>query len=75
MRSTIASSLEASIPAIAQRRSFYERIVLADLDAARPQAVVDRLGEHDRFGSAGIDASSEDAVVDLIVDVRAVGVL
>ncbi|MFO7573101.1 MAG: saccharopine dehydrogenase NADP-binding domain-containing protein, partial [Gaiellaceae bacterium] len=65
----------SAFAAIAQRRSFYERIVLADLDAARPQAVVDRLGEHDRFGSAGIDASSEDAIVDLIADVRADAVL
>jgi saccharopine dehydrogenase (NAD+, L-lysine-forming) len=60
---------------IAQRRSFFERIVLADLDPGRPQAVVDRLGEHDRFGSAGLDASSEDAIVDLIRDVKADAVL
>ena len=60
---------------IAQRRSFYERIVLADLDPARPQAVVDKLGEHDRFGAAGLDASNEDAIVDLIADVKADAVL
>ena len=60
---------------IAQRRSFFERIVFADLDPSRPQAVVDRLGEHDRFGSAGLDASSEDAIVDLIRDVKADAVL
>jgi saccharopine dehydrogenase (NAD+, L-lysine-forming) len=65
----------SAFAAIAQRRSFYERIVLADLDPARPQAVVDRLGEHDRFGSAGVDASSEDAIVELIADVRADAVL
>ena len=60
---------------IAQRRTFFERIVFADLDPARPQAVVDRLGEHDRFGSAGLDASDEDAVVRLITDVKADAVL
>ncbi len=65
----------SAFAAIAQRRSFYERIVLADLDPSRPQAIVDRLGEHDRFGSAGLDASSEDAIVDLIADVKADAVL
>jgi len=65
----------SAFAAIAQRRNFYERIVLADLDPGRPQAVVDRLGEHDRFGSARLDASSEDAIVDLIADVKADAVL
>ena len=61
----------SAFAAIAQRRSFFERIVLADLDPGRPQAVVDSLGEHDRFGSAGLDASDEDAIVRLIADVQA----
>ena len=65
----------SAFAAIAQRRSFFERIVLADLDPSRPQAVVDRLGEHDRFGSAGLDASDEDAIVGLIADVKADAVL
>ena len=65
----------SAFAAIAQRRTFYERIVLADLDPLRPQAVVDRLGEHDRFGSARLDASNEDAIVDLIADVKADAVL
>jgi saccharopine dehydrogenase (NAD+, L-lysine-forming) len=65
----------SAFAAIAQRRDFYERIVLADLDPSRPQAVVDGLGEHDRFGSAGVDASDEDAIVRLIEDVRADAVL
>jgi saccharopine dehydrogenase-like NADP-dependent oxidoreductase len=65
----------SAFAAIAQRRAFYERIVLADLDPGRPQAVVDRLGEHDRFGSAGLDASDEDAIVRLIADVGADAVL
>jgi saccharopine dehydrogenase (NAD+, L-lysine-forming) len=65
----------SAFAAIAQRRDFYERIVLADLDPSRPQAVVDGLGEHDRFGSAGVDASNEDAIVRLIEDVKADAVL
>ena len=65
----------SAFAAIAQRRTFFERITLADLDSARPQAVVDRLGEHDRFNSARVDASSEDSIVDLIRDVKADAVL
>jgi len=65
----------SAFAAIAQRRSFFERIVLADLDPSRPQSVVDRLGEHDRFGSAGVDASDEDSIVRLIADVKADAVL
>ena len=65
----------SAFAAIAQRRDFFERIVMADLDPARPQAVVDRLGEHDRFGSAGVDASDEDGIVRLIADVKADAVL
>ena len=42
----------SAFAAIAQRRSFFDRITLADLDPSRPQAVVDRLGEHDRFDAA-----------------------
>ena len=56
----------SAFAAIAQRRSFFERITLADLDPARPQSVVDRLGEPDRFAAARVDASSEDSIVDLI---------
>ena len=65
----------SAFAAIAQRRSFFDQITLADLDPARAQAVVDRLGEHDRFNAARVDASSEDDIVDLIVDVKADAVL
>jgi saccharopine dehydrogenase (NAD+, L-lysine-forming) len=60
---------------IAQRRSFFDRITLADLDPSRPQSVVDRLGEPDRFAAATIDASSKDSIVALIRDVKADAVL
>jgi len=65
----------SAFASIAQRRSFFERITLADLDPARPQAVVDRLGEPDRFSAARVDASSEESVVDLIAEVKADAVL
>jgi saccharopine dehydrogenase (NAD+, L-lysine forming) len=51
---------------IAQRRSFFERIVFADVDPARPQTLVDRLGEPDRFGAARLDAGDADAVAALL---------
>ena len=59
---------------IAQRRDFFERIVLADLDPARPQAVVDALDDG-RFGAAPADASDEEALVALIREVGADAVL
>lgn len=61
----------SAFAAIAQRRTFFEHITLADVDPARPQAVVDRLGEHDRFTAARVDASSEDSIVAAIRDVEA----
>jgi saccharopine dehydrogenase (NAD+, L-lysine forming) len=61
----------SAFAAIAQRRSFFDRVTLADLDPSRPQAVVDRLGEHDRFNAARVDATSEDSIVALIRDVKA----
>ena len=60
----------SAFAAIAQRRSFFDRITLADLDVSRPQSVVDRLGEPDRFEAAAIDASSQESIVALIRDVE-----
>jgi saccharopine dehydrogenase-like NADP-dependent oxidoreductase len=59
---------------IAQRRDFFERVVLADLDPARPQAVVDALDDG-RFGAARADASDEEVLVALIREVGADAVL
>ena len=49
---------------IAARRSFFERMVFADLDEARPRALVDRLGDA-RFGAAQVDASDAAAIAAL----------
>jgi saccharopine dehydrogenase-like NADP-dependent oxidoreductase len=65
----------SAFAAIAQRRSFFDRITLADLDVSRPQSVVDRLGEPDRFAAAPIDASSQESIVALIREVGADAVL
>ncbi len=65
----------SAFAAIAQRRAFFERITLADLDPSRPQSVVDRLGEDGRFHAARVDASDEESIVSLIRDVKADAVL
>jgi saccharopine dehydrogenase (NAD+, L-lysine-forming) len=65
----------AAVAAIAQRRSFFSHMVLADVAPARAQAVVDRLGEPDRFSAAGVDAADEAALVALIRETRADAVL
>ena len=54
----------SAVAPIAARREFFERIVFSDLDPARPQALVDRLGD-DRFGAAQLDASDATAVAEL----------
>jgi saccharopine dehydrogenase (NAD+, L-lysine-forming) len=60
---------------IAQRRERFEHVTLADLDLARPTALVERLGEPNRFAAAAVDASSRSSVVELIRRVRPDAVL
>jgi saccharopine dehydrogenase (NAD+, L-lysine-forming) len=54
----------AAVAAVAQRRSFFERMVLADLDPARPEAVVAGLDDG-RFAAAQVDASDTAAIAAL----------
>ncbi len=65
----------AAAAGIAQRRSFFSHMVLADFALERAQAVVQRLGEPDRFSAAQVDASDEAALVALIRESRADAVL
>ena len=64
----------AAVSAVARRRGFFEHMVFADLDPARPQALVERLGD-DRFAAAQVDASDQSSVVDLLRATRADAVL
>jgi saccharopine dehydrogenase-like NADP-dependent oxidoreductase len=57
----------AAVAAVAQRRDFFERITFADLDPARPQALVERLDDS-RFGAAQVDASEAGSVAALARD-------
>ena len=54
----------SAVAPIAARRDFLERMVFADLDASRPRALVERLGD-DRFGAAQLDASDASRIAAL----------
>ena len=60
---------------IAQRRDFFERIVLGDLDVGRATASVESLGEPDRFDAARVDADDSDSLAALIRALRVDAVL
>jgi saccharopine dehydrogenase-like NADP-dependent oxidoreductase len=64
----------AAVAAVAKRRGFFERMVLADLDPARPQRLVASLGD-ERFAAAPVDASNADALAALIRESGADAVL
>src|ERR671919_3070205 len=64
----------AAVAAVARRRDFFERITFADLDPARPAAVLERDGD-DRFAAAQVDAGDKDALVALLRETGADAVL
>jgi saccharopine dehydrogenase-like NADP-dependent oxidoreductase len=53
----------SAIAAIAQHRSFFDQMTLADLDLQRAQRAASGLGEPDRFSAIRLDASDEGAIV------------
>ncbi len=59
-----AGGVGSAMAPIAARRSFYDRIVLADHDAARARTVVDRLADP-RFAAARVDASRAEDITAL----------
>ncbi len=60
---------------IAQRREFFDRIILGDLDIDRATAAADSLGEPDRFAAARVDATDVASLAALIRALRADAVL
>jgi saccharopine dehydrogenase-like NADP-dependent oxidoreductase len=60
-----AGGVGAAFAAIAARRDFFERLVVADYDLARAEKAA---ADDERFVAAQIDASSADAVRDLAVE-------
>ncbi len=70
-----AGGVGSAVPAIAQRRDFFDHMTVADVALDRAAAAVERLNEPDRFAAAQVDASDEAALVALIRDARADAVL
>jgi saccharopine dehydrogenase-like NADP-dependent oxidoreductase len=64
----------SAVAAVAKRRDFFERMTFADLDPARPQALVDREGDG-RFVAAQVDASDKGSLVGLLRETEADAVL
>jgi saccharopine dehydrogenase (NAD+, L-lysine forming) len=60
-----AGGVGSAVAAIARRRGFFERMVLADQSAERAQAAVARLGGDERFGATALDASDPGAIAEL----------
>ena len=59
-----AGGVGAATAAIARRRDFFERMVLADLVESRSRAAVERLGDR-RMAAAQVDASDRAAIAAL----------
>jgi saccharopine dehydrogenase-like NADP-dependent oxidoreductase len=70
-----AGGVGAAFAAIAQRRTAFERVVLADVATERVRSVVAGLGEPGRFGAERVDASSTSDVLALIRRVQPDAVL
>src|SRR5947209_65784 len=60
----------AAVAAVARRRDFFERMTFADLDPARPGALVKREGD-DRFVAASVDAADREALIGLLRETEA----
>jgi saccharopine dehydrogenase-like NADP-dependent oxidoreductase len=69
-----AGGVGSAVAAIARRRTFFERMVVADLDEGRAQAAVERHGDP-RMAAAAVDASDEAAVAALARRERADAIL
>ena len=70
-----AGGVGTAFARIAQRRDFFDRIVIVDRDIARATASVDSLGEPDRFDAAYVEATDSAALAALIRALRVDAVL
>jgi saccharopine dehydrogenase-like NADP-dependent oxidoreductase len=69
-----AGGVGAAAAAVAQRRDFFERLVLADVDGSRARAAAERTGDP-RFAAAVVDASDTAAIAELARVERADAIL
>jgi saccharopine dehydrogenase-like NADP-dependent oxidoreductase len=65
-----AGGVGAAAAAIARRRGFFDRLVLADVDGNRARAAAERLGD-DRIVGMALDASNQADIVELVRAERA----
>jgi saccharopine dehydrogenase (NAD+, L-lysine-forming) len=66
-----AGGVGAAIASIAERRDFFDQMVLADVDLARAERAVSRLSEGGRFSAARVDASDPESVAALAQQINA----
>src|SRR5262245_11118362 len=66
-----AGGVGAAVAAIAARRDYFDRMVLADVDRARAENAIAGLAGADRFGAAAVDASDPGSVSALAREVGA----
>ena len=59
-----AGGVGAAVASVAQRRGFFERMVLADVDEARARRAIERYGD-ERLRAAAVDASDAAAIAEL----------
>lgn len=69
-----AGGVGSAAARIASRRSFFETLTIADYDPARPQQLIEAIGDA-RYAAAQVDGSSEDSLVELIRSTGATHVL
>jgi saccharopine dehydrogenase-like NADP-dependent oxidoreductase len=69
-----AGAVGSAAARIAIRRGFFEKLVLADYELRRPQAIMDEIGD-DRLTATQVDASSVESVASLIREHGATHVL
>ena len=60
-----AGGVGSAAARIASRRGFFDKLVIADYDPARPQQLVEDIGDA-RYSAAQVDASSEESLAQLI---------
>jgi len=65
-----AGGVGSSIAAIAERRSFFDRLIVADISPERAEAVVGLLEDRGRFSATRVDAASQ---ADIVQVARACG--
>jgi saccharopine dehydrogenase (NAD+, L-lysine forming) len=66
-----AGGVGSSIAAIAERRSFFDRLIVADISPERAEAVVGLLEDRSRFSTARVDAASQADIVQVARSCRA----